>query len=205
MSDIIADAREWLATQGDRVQTHSDKCHLWHPSCLVSRLLRKFDSRAGLRNANNGENEASDPERDICGRLRAEIAWEPDVGDLLAEAADELERLRGYRDQAEAEASIAGLVIERLREAIRRLADQDATLSVVGGNVTVTMDATLTDAEREAVRFAAVVYQQGGRDDDAATLRGLLERTTPDRIGKTTKNVESPICDGSTDDGGNRQ
>lgn len=34
---------------------------------------------------------------------------------------------------------------ERLREAIRRLADQDATLSVVGGNVIVEMDATLRD------------------------------------------------------------
>jgi hypothetical protein len=31
--------------------------------------------------------------------------------------------------------------IERLREAIRRLADQDATLSVQGGNVIVEMDA----------------------------------------------------------------
>lgn len=200
MSDIISDAREWLATQGDRVQTHSDKCHLWHPSCLVSRLLREL-SRTGLQNANNGDFDASDPERDICGRLRREIAWEPEVGELLAEAAGEIERLRGYRDEAEAEASIAGLAIDRLREAIRRLADQDATLSVVGGNVTVTMDATLTDAEREAIRFAAVVYQQGGRDDDAATLRGLLERTGPDRIGKTTKNAESPIGDGSTLDG----
>jgi hypothetical protein len=36
----------------------------------------------------------------------------------------------------------------------------------------------LTDAEREAIRFAAVVYEQGGRAADAATLRGLLERTS---------------------------
>jgi len=36
---------------------------------------------------------------------------------------------------------------------------------------------TLTDAEREAIRFAAVLYEQGGRAGDAATLRGLLERT----------------------------
>ena len=32
--------------------------------------------------------------------------------------------------------------IERLREAIRRLAEQDATLSVVGGNVIVEIDGT---------------------------------------------------------------
>jgi hypothetical protein len=34
----------------------------------------------------------------------------------------------------------------------------------------------LTDAEREAIRFAALVYEQGGRAADTATLRGLLER-----------------------------
>jgi hypothetical protein len=36
---------------------------------------------------------------------------------------------------------------------------------------------TLTDAEREAIGFAAVFYDLGGRADEAATLRGLLERT----------------------------
>ena len=77
--------------------------------------------------------------------------------------------------------------IERLRDAIRRLAAQDATLSVCDGAVTVTMDATLTDAEREAVERAAQWMVQLAKDrgeihsagyfvDDAATLRGLLER-----------------------------
>ena len=47
----------------------------------------------------------------------------------------------------------AAAEIERLRFAIRRLAEQDATLSVCEGNVTVTMDATLTDAAREAIEF----------------------------------------------------
>jgi hypothetical protein len=42
--------------------------------------------------------------------------------------------------------------VRRLRGAITALADQDATLSVQGGNVTVTMDATLTDEERAAIR-----------------------------------------------------
>jgi hypothetical protein len=41
--------------------------------------------------------------------------------------------------------------IARLEEAIRRLAKQDATLSVCDGNVTVTLDATLTDEERHAI------------------------------------------------------
>jgi predicted glycoside hydrolase/deacetylase ChbG (UPF0249 family) len=70
--------------------------------------------------------------------------------------------------------------IERLREAIRRLAEQDATLSVAGGNVTVTMDATLTDAERFVLREVRDAY--AGEDDVAsneiaAVIDRLLERT----------------------------
>jgi len=77
----------------------------------------------------------------------------------------------------------AAAEIDRLRESIRRLADQDATLSVQGGNVTVTLDATLTDSERKAIEVAAAEL-----DDEyygtnckkelaaAATLRSLLER-----------------------------
>ena len=72
--------------------------------------------------------------------------------------------------------------IARLRLAIRRLAEQDATLSVCGGAVKVTMDGTLTDAEREAIREAADAYESNNGDADceriAATLRGLLARTT---------------------------
>ena len=101
---------------------------------------------------------------DITTRLRR---WTHDANavpasDLMDEAASE---------------------IERLREAIRRLAEQDATLSVVGGNVTVDIDGiTLTDAERQAIREAADAYEQNNGDADceriAATLRGLLARTT---------------------------
>jgi hypothetical protein len=66
----------------------------------------------------------------------------------------------------------AAVEIERLREAIRRLADQDATLSVCDGNVTVTMDATLTDEERAAIEFVV----DASRAAPHATLRNLLER-----------------------------
>ena len=117
---------------------------------------------------------------DIATRLRR---WTHAVdavpaSDLMDEAADE---------------------IERLRTAIRRLAEQDATLSVCNGNVTVTMDCpyvtgtvtryctltpfTLTDEEREAIEEA---MRQVVESDCIATphalevidtLRGLLERT----------------------------
>jgi hypothetical protein len=65
--------------------------------------------------------------------------------------------------------------IESLRLAIRRLAEQDATLSACGGAVTVTLDATLTDAEREAIENAADVID-AKTCGNAATLRGLLKR-----------------------------
>jgi len=74
--------------------------------------------------------------------------------------------------------------IARLREAIRRLADQDATLSVCDGNVTVTLDATLTDEEREAVEWFATFGNShlaplsNNWSDHAATLRSLLGRMT---------------------------
>ena len=74
----------------------------------------------------------------------------------------------------------AAAEIERLRFAIRRIAEQDATLSVCDGNVTVTMDATLTDAERRDISIAGDAYAANDDDADcgriAATLRGLLER-----------------------------
>jgi hypothetical protein len=66
--------------------------------------------------------------------------------------------------------------IERLREAIRRLADQDATLSVCDGGVTVTMDATLTDEEREAISAAACICEDAGRADIAVIINTALER-----------------------------
>jgi DNA-binding FadR family transcriptional regulator len=75
----------------------------------------------------------------------------------------------------------AAVEIERLREAIRRLADQDATLSVQGGGVTVTLDATLTDEERKAIKWAYSLLEPrksvGSCAETAATLRNLLERT----------------------------
>jgi len=78
-------------------------------------------------------------------------------------------------EQADAE-------IARLRDAIRRLADHDATLSVCDGNVTVEMDATLTAEERVAVELAAgdCLYHQdpGGRAQwIRQQLLGILERT----------------------------
>lgn len=74
----------------------------------------------------------------------------------------------------------------RLCEAIRRLVDQDATLAVQGGNVTVTMDG-ITDRERVAINWAIATLETGEPDagqnaEAAAILSGMLARdadTTP--------------------------
>ena len=84
--------------------------------------------------------------------LGSDTFWDTDAPPLLNDAVAEINRLRG---------------------AIRRLAEQDATLSVQGGSVTVTMDATLTDAERAALHWFA---HYGLPEHRAATLRNLLKR-----------------------------
>jgi hypothetical protein len=100
------------------------------------------------------------------GLYNPELMQHDKVRDLLIDCRDEI-----------------AAEIEQLREAIRSLADQDATLSVQDGSVTVTMDATLTDEEREAVAWAAEVRkpltrltQSHNREKYKDTLRGLLER-----------------------------
>jgi len=64
--------------------------------------------------------------------------------------------------------------IESLRTALSRIASQDATFSVIGGNYIVDVEPLLTDAEREAVKLAAEWFAAVPIGD---TLRGLLERT----------------------------
>jgi hypothetical protein len=120
---------------------------------------------------------------DIVERLRREVVWESEVGDVLSAAADEIERLRGDAEVSRLRLAAAHAEIERLRLAIRRLADQDATLSVQGGSVIVDIECqdllqkNLTAEERVAIGFFADIHA----DDDppheyADTLRLLLER-----------------------------
>jgi hypothetical protein len=85
---------------------------------------------------------------DIVDRLKAcetrsLVTMSEETGQLVGSSESWVELWRCLQDAA---AEIASL-----RLAIRRLAEQDATLSVREGSVTVTMDATLTDEEREAV------------------------------------------------------
>jgi hypothetical protein len=64
--------------------------------------------------------------------------------------------------------------------ALARLADQDATFSVIGGNMIVDVDAKLADDEQWAIREAIGAYNDNDDDEEcariAATLHGLLKR-----------------------------
>lgn len=97
-------------------------------------------------------------EGDVVSRLRN---WRglhlAHSGDLCEEAADE---------------------IETLRTALARIASQDATFSVIGGNIIVDVDAKLTDAEREALTVASIELQclTMSETNHSAALRGLLAR-----------------------------
>jgi len=75
--------------------------------------------------------------------------------------------------------------VELLRTAIRRLADQDATLSACDGAVTVTMDAALTDEEREAVKLAAEWFAAVPLGDTLRALLGRLSENTEDQQPRT--------------------
>ena len=77
--------------------------------------------------------------------------------------------------------ALAAVEIERLRFAISRLADQDATLSICDGNVTVTLDATLTDAERKVLGNVADDARYRGLGWTEQVVRGLLERLGGER------------------------
>lgn len=115
---------------------------------------------------------------------KGSVPGEGTVGERLVERVSITHMLLDDDEKLRAE-------IATLREAIRRLADQDATLSVQGGSVIVTMDATITDEEREAIEMAASACDveaslnaaREGRQsfagiwsDRADTFRKLLER-----------------------------
>ena len=111
---------------------------------------------------------------DIVDRLKAcetrsLVTMSEETGQLVRSSESWVELWQCLQDAADE--------IKRLRDAIRRLTEQDATLSVCDGNVTVTMDATLTDEERAAIAWFAIYGDTPGEDRHAKVLATLLERT----------------------------
>jgi len=70
--------------------------------------------------------------------------------------------------------------IEMLRMALARLADQDATFSVIGGNMIVDVDAKLTGAEREAIEWSAAKSDAESHIAEAAAERGYIPESGGD-------------------------
>ena len=110
---------------------------------------------------------------------------------LCEEAAKEIERLNVAITSYAASSEAAAMEINQLRTALARLADQDATFSVIGGNMIVDVDAKLTDEERAAIKMAIAACKVEGElnqacdgrqsfaglwHDHAGALRSLLER-----------------------------
>jgi hypothetical protein len=92
---------------------------------------------------------------------------------------DIVTRLRRWTHAVDAEPASdlmdqAAEEIENLRTAIRRVAEQDATLSVCDGNVTVDLDGTLTDEELWAVGSAMISYAANKDDEECVKIRFIL-------------------------------
>jgi hypothetical protein len=124
--------------------------------------------------ATTGQTAAGDPLRTLFEHTthdEGSVRGDGTVGKRLVERLSITQAMLDDNEKLRAE-------VAQLREAIRRLAEQDATLSVQGGSVTVTMDATLTDEEREAVEWCIemATVHASDCDDELATLRNLLER-----------------------------
>lgn len=84
------------------------------------------------------------------GRAYADnLIGEPGISELMHRMADEIELMRGYRDEAESDAAIAHLLVDKLR---------------------------LTDKEREALNTVVRVLYSTDYEVEYVTLRGLLER-----------------------------
>lgn len=158
MIDIATRLRQ---TRADMIGT-DDEQHYWdcHNAADEIERLRQFDRPQPIKTAEDTpDTQATPPQGSVHG--------EGTVGERLVERVLITQSLLDDNETLRAE-------IARLREAIRRLAGQDATLSVQGGNVTVTLDATLTEAEHDALEFAVETGRVAIHDE--ATLRNLLER-----------------------------
>jgi len=170
---FAAAALSGILTKDDAAQL--EKMASWWPEWACSAAYRWADamlrerSRAGTTSQSH---EESDEKRMNTNTNRDTT---PSEGSVQGEFTDTV-----FKTLVERISLTQSLLDEneRLREAIRRLAEQDATLSVCDGNVTVTLDATLTDAERETIAqtIDAAIGMASAEPWTISTLRSLLER-----------------------------
>ena len=71
MTDILADYYQWRDSREERVGTHSGRCHMWHPVCMIVRLASECE-RLQAENA-DFRREVREQRLEIAG-LREERA-----------------------------------------------------------------------------------------------------------------------------------
>jgi len=169
--DIVKQARRMVA--GHPAGTHYAGCHEHHSHCMVARLADEVERlRDVIRRIAEQGATVSVQGGSVTVTLGARLT------DAERDATEKWIEFRPRRGQGD---------MSSQRDAIRRIAGQDATASVCEGNVTVTLDAGLTKNQRDAVGRAyewllQIASQRNDISaagyilDDAATLRGLLQR-----------------------------
>jgi hypothetical protein len=77
MSDIVADAKAWLAGigGGSRLQTHSGNCHQWHSTCLVGKLIREIERLRTLAEQATPREGSVQGEGTLTDEERAALHW----------------------------------------------------------------------------------------------------------------------------------
>lgn len=100
----------------------------WNQCCRQHRHALDAAGIAWQPQGEDGKDASGEATNDIVARLRAEAAREPEVGELMDEAADEVERLRLTDAEREAiEAAVAffslgyGTTADTLRELLERM------------------------------------------------------------------------------------
>ena len=91
------------------------------------------------------------------------LIGEPAVSKCLHAMADEIERLRGYRDEAEAHAALADMVVSKFRLTFNECE-------------TIRRAAVWNEGVAEDVQAAGLEPEGRWHREDAETLRNLLKR-----------------------------
>jgi hypothetical protein len=162
LSEAEIDALEYVVEEG-RIACMDDYGIL---RSLLVRVRPEWETADSLSPFAKPENDS--PQPDATPKTHAtpgdgSVQGEGTVGERLVERFSITHTMLDDNEKLRAE-------IATLREAVRRLADQDATLSVQDGSVTVTMDEAMSEAEIDAIECVA---------EDGRIARSLLVRVRP--------------------------
>ena len=147
--DILADYRQWMSMQEDRIGTHSEDCHLWprHDRCMIHRLAAALEKERQV--SSQGNLTLSEVEREVL------LAVAEDAELRLAEPSP------GWRRADQTVRVVRGLLERR-----------DAGCTETGSNSHL-----MTSQEREAIRYFAQWGTWTAASVHAQALQAYDERT----------------------------